>query len=1013
MGPCPALLDDALSGQRTEASPDKAEGEVEARFRATFDQAAVGIAHVDLEGRIQLSNRKLCGILGYTNDELAGRTVRELSHPDDRDATQELREQMLAGRIGEFTCQKRYLRKGGETVWVDLTVALVRDTGGTPRYDIAMFEDVTESRRAQEALRESEARFRSLTGLSSDWYWEQDAELRMTYASEAVGERAGVDATRFAGRRRWEYANALPVSGSWAEHRRQLEAREPYRDFEFVDYLADGSRRHLSISGQPVFDASGAFTGYRGTGRDITKTRLREAELLRFRAALDLSSDSIYLVDCKSLAIVDCNEGGCRALGYTREELVGSGSEIMFADRTRIELRATLADLLSGSTGEPRTEAMHRRKDGSVFPVEIAHRIQQTEDGPILVGVARDISERRHAEARIALHARRQEGIARLGQLALGKIDLAALFDEATRTLREGGADAATLFEFVGCDSEYVVRAASGEGSEAAVGRSGRAAADSRWRNLPGTSASVSADRAYLASRPATQPSSSWTANMGSALYALVHGDDGPFGVLGVYSLRDGAFDEQDRRFAEAVGTLLSTALRRLQAEARLAFLAQFDALTGLPNRSLFNDRLGQAIVQAGRRGGGVGVLFIDLDRFKLINDSLGHHAGDALIVEVAQRLQCGVRAGDTVGRISGDEFAVVLCEVARADAAALVARKMLESLVAPFQLDGNEVFVTASIGIAISPADGESAEALLQNADAAMYRAKQIGRNTYCYFTAELNRRSQDKMRLATDLRHALERREFTLHYQPKIDLASGAIAGLEALIRWQHPQRGQVLPDDFIPALEDSGMIVEVGEWVIEEACAQLRRWSDAGLAVVPIAVNLSARQFRSAGLGAAILSRVATAGIAPGLLELEVTESSLMDKPEKAIRVLGALRAAGLKISVDDFGTGYSSLGYLTRLPLSALKIDRSFVRDLPADDNAAAIVRTIIEMAHTLRFTVVAEGVETEAQAAFLRAHGCEQGQGYLFARPAPAAEIAARLLPVAGPAAAAPCVAAAR
>jgi diguanylate cyclase (GGDEF)-like protein len=407
-------------------------------------------------------------------------------------------------------------------------------------------------------------------------------------------------------------------------------------------------------------------------------------------------------------------------------------------------------------------------------------------------------------------------------------------------------------------------------------------------------------------------------------------------------------------------------------------------------------DRFAQTLVQSQRRQVHAGVLFVDLDRFKLINDSLGHHLGDALIRQVGERLVDCVRPGDTVGRISGDEFAVVLADLARPDDASLVAQKALDALAKAFDLGGNEAYVTASIGIAVYPADGNDAETLLKCADMAMYRAKESARNSFCFFTAEMNQRSVAKVQLNTDLRRALERDEFTLHYQPKVDLASGKLRGMEALLRWKHPSRGLVSPAEFIPALEDSGLILPVGEWVIEEACRQVSRWTEDGSMPVPVAVNLSPKQFRRRDLDAHIRAALVRTGVSAEFLELEITESCLMENPEDAVRELRNLRSAGLRISVDDFGTGYSSLSYLTRLPLSALKIDRSFVRDAESSAEAASIVRAVIDMAQNLRLTVIAEGVETEQQAAFLRRHGCDQAQGYFYGRPVPPAEIAPRL-----------------
>jgi diguanylate cyclase (GGDEF)-like protein len=540
------------------------------------------------------------------------------------------------------------------------------------------------------------------------------------------------------------------------------------------------------------------------------------------------------------------------------------------------------------------------------------------------------------------------------------------------------------------------MRAATGEGAEAAVGRAASVYPDSKWPAAIERGATLVSDRAHYQSRSSDRPWSFWRRRMGSGVYVPLHGERDPYGVLCMNSLRDDAFGEDDMRFAEAVASVLSGALRRLQTQSRLAYMAEFDALTGLPNRNLLQDRLAQAVAQVHRRAEHGAVLFIDLDRFKLINDTLGHHLGDALLVEVGERLKRCVRGGDTVGRVSGDEFGVVLSGVARIDDAAIVAQKILGALAEPFDLEGNAAYVTASIGISVFPADGEDAEMLLKNADLAMYRAKEMTRNAYCFFTAEMNRRAVAKLQLNTDLRRAIERGEFVLHYQPKVELREGRLLGAESLLRWNHPSRGMVQPDEFIPALEDSGLILPVGEWALREACAQLRRWQAMGVSTLPVSVNLSAKQFHRPDLDALVRRVLADEGVAPELIELEITESCLMSNPEEAVRLLAGLRDAGLMISVDDFGTGYSSLSYLTRLPLTALKIDHSFVRDAAVSREAASIVRAVIDMAHNLEFTVIAEGVETADQVAFLRRHGCDVGQGYLFGRPVPADQLTPRL-----------------
>jgi diguanylate cyclase (GGDEF)-like protein/PAS domain S-box-containing protein len=439
-------------------------------------------------------------------------------------------------------------------------------------------------------------------------------------------------------------------------------------------------------------------------------------------------------------------------------------------------------------------------------------------------------------------------------------------------------------------------------------------------------------------------------------------------------------------------GTLEDVTDARAAAE-KLQHQAQYDTLTDLPNRLLCYDRLTQALAQARRRNAIVAVLFVDLDRFKTVNDTLGHAVGDGLLREAARRLQRCVRAGDTVARVGGDEFAVVLNELARPQDAGAVAQKMIDAMAPPMQIEHHEVFTSVSVGIAAYPGDGSEGDTLMRNADAAMFKAKHAGRNRFQYYTAAMNERAMEDLLLENDLRRALERNEFELYYQPKQHLASGAVSGLEALLRWRHPGRGLVQPALFVPLLEDSGLIVKVGDWAIRAACRQLRDWQKAAVPVVPVAVNLCAKQFLHHNLVAVLEEALVESAIPGSLLQVEVTESDAMQRPEEVVDILTRLKALGVRVAIDDFGTGYSSLSYLKRLPIDTLKLDRSFVTGLPDDAEDAAISRAVISMAHSLGLQVIAEGVENEAQRAFLEALGCDELQGYLGSDALPAAACA--------------------
>ena len=563
-----------------------------------------------------------------------------------------------------------------------------------------LIDDVLARKRTEKALQESEQRFRQLVAMSSDWYWEQDEEFRFTHVTGDFTEKSGIATERVLGRRRWDHVPALTDTELGRDHIATLEAHEPFRNLEYRVVDDNGDERWFCINGQPTFDETGRFTGYRGTGSDIT---------------------------------------------------------------------------------------------------------------------ARKVTEQR------------------------------------------------------------------------------------------------------------------------------VH------------------------------------------------HVAQHDVLTGLPNRSLLQDRLGQAVAYATRSGHQVWVMLIDLDRFKFVNDSMGHKAGDVLLMTVAARLRSSLRDTDTVARLSGDEFVVILSEHHDQPLTPDIVQRVMDSVAQPVMLGTKEFFVTCSIGVAAFPSDGTPSENLIEHADIAMYRAKKLGRNNFQFYTPAMNEESLERVRIESALRNALERNEFVLHYQPQVDLQTGRIVGMEALIRWKHPELGMVPPSRFVGIAEDTGLIVPIGAWVMRTACAQNKAWQDAGLGKLRVAVNLSARQFSAADLLPGIEAVLNDTGLDPSCLELELTESLFMSDVTPAVELLHRMKSLGVNLSIDDFGTGYSSFSYLSRFPIDVLKIDRSFVNDITHDANDAAIVASIIALAHNLRLSVIAEGVETAEQLDYLRHQGCDEMQGYYFSKPLPAHE----------------------
>jgi diguanylate cyclase (GGDEF)-like protein len=452
---------------------------------------------------------------------------------------------------------------------------------------------------------------------------------------------------------------------------------------------------------------------------------------------------------------------------------------------------------------------------------------------------------------------------------------------------------------------------------------------------------------------------------------------------------------DDDSGIANIEGTLIDITERKV-AEERVQSLAYYDALTGLPNRILLHDRLSKALSTARRQNHKVALLFLDLDRFKIVNDSLGHSVGDLLLQEIAGRLKSVAREQDTIARLGGDEFLIVLTNVKDIPGAAVAVERFMDAMTPEFVLQGHSFSISCSLGISIFPEHGADSETLIKNADAAMYSAKERGRNNFQFFTADMNAEAVKRLTLENGLRPALERKELFLVYQPQMDVVTGKITGLEALLRWQHPELGLVPPDQFIGIAENTGMILPIGEWVLRTACSQARRWQEEGLRPVQVAVNVSAVQFRQEGFCQLIRKVLHETGLGAHHLELELTESLLLANADVTFSVLQELKAMGLTLAIDDFGTGYSSFSYLRQFRVSKLKIDRSFIRDVAVNPDDAAITSAIISMAKSLNLKVIAEGVENEAQMAFLRAHQCDEIQGYYFSKPLPVDKVADKL-----------------
>jgi diguanylate cyclase (GGDEF)-like protein len=608
-----------------------------------------------------------------------------------------------------------------------------------------------------------------------------------------------------------------------------------------------------------------------------------------------------------------------------------------------------------------------------------------------------DARARQKQQAEQERQALQHQLLARFGQFALESPAFHELLAEAVEVVRRGlDVQLCRVLEATEDDSTLLHVAGCGWSKDSLRSREFDAVLETEDRFVLGARESLVVEDYAAQTRVKASPIQRLLGVRSSA-EALISGvRGGTYGMIGAYAREPGHFGRVSADFIQSIANTLAAFIERKRTEDRLAYMAQFDALTGLPNRTLYLDRLAHSLVEAGRDKLPVGVLFVDIDRFKGVNDTLGHAVGDQLLVEIATRLSQVVRPTDTVGRLSGDEFAIALAHLTHAEDARIVAQKIVASLAEPFAVNGTSVYVSASVGISIHPSDGSEPDILLKNADAAMYRAKEAGRSGYQFFVPSMHERAVQRTRTESMLRGAVDRQEYLLHYQPKIEIATGRISGLEALLRWQSPDRGLVAPGDFIAVLEDTGLIIEVGEWAVREVCAQIRRWESSGIPAPPVAINLSPRQLRQPNLTTMIADILSRSGVAPTKLEFELTETALMADLEFAAQVLQTLKSSGVRISLDDFGTGYSSLTHIQRFPLDALKIDRGFVNGVTNDSDDARIVTAVIGLAHSLQLRVIAEGVETQAHLEFLRAHGCDEAQGYYFARPQ-AKEVITRML----------------
>jgi diguanylate cyclase (GGDEF)-like protein/PAS domain S-box-containing protein len=832
-------------------------------------------------------------------------------------------------------------------------------------------------------------RFQSVMDLSSDYYWEQDAQHRFTtiYYRE-IGPDAD-DNSDSLGKTRWELAGS-PLGSSWEEYRALLNAREPIKDFRIRHQDQFGRAFYRSVSGVPCFNSGGEFFGYRGITRDISKEVENERWLTLERAVTSILVSADETADALRAAITAiCESEGWDSGHYWGLDDAGSIMRIEVcvilrcaeARKTRERFRSLRFEPGDGIVGqvwesgsplwvaeiakdsrfiEPGTLARAGWKGAFLMPVysrskvvgvlsfysatieEPTERLLQIID---VMGLQLgNFYERAQSSARLRESEDRYSISVETAAVGICHVAIDGLFIHVNPQ----------LCKMLGYDSSELLTMSFREISHS---DDAEATAAERQRLHSGEIASFKAEKRYVKKNGAII----WV-NLTVSLNRDELGN--PLHDISIIE------DISDRK----------------RVEERVWFLANHDELTGLSNRTQFVELLEARIEAAARDDDAFALFFIDLDRFKVINDSLGHEAGDILLREVARRLSSVVRKSDVVGRIGGDEFVMIINTTADADVPASVARKILQAQMQSVELHGQNYHVSASIGIARYPEDGMDGQTLLRNADTAMYLAKEQGRNGYRIFSPDIAPMSVETLTLERHLRLALSKEEFRIHYQPRVDLSTGLIRGAEALLRWWNHELGTVTPAQFIPIAEEIGVIVPIGQWVLYNACRQNMDWQSRGLPAIVMAVNLSARQFADPELIDNIIDVLDKTGMSPELLELEITESLLVRDVDDVVRRLRAIKDLGVRLAIDDFGTGYSSLAQVKRFPIDSLKIDRSFIRDIAENQDDKAISQTIVALGHTLGAIVVAEGVETEEQYEYLKSIGCDELQGFYFSKP---------------------------